>query len=88
MRRTGEGNGTLRVLVAVDGRRVEQADELILDRLRRRAGDLLRHDAAAQTAEGIDILGESFRGEDATVMIGHDGLEQWLDLDQMRTGFF
>ena len=78
----------LQVCVAVDGRRVEEADELVLDRVGRCARDLLRDDAATQTAEGIDFFGQSFGGEDATVVLCYDGLEAWVDLDQMSACFF
>ncbi len=73
---------------AAAGQRVEEGDELVLDGLGGGAGDLLRHDAAAQAAEGVDFFGEAFGGEDAAVVLGDDGLEAWVGFDQVRACFF
>lgn len=80
--------GPLVAVVAGRRRRVEEAYELVFDRIGRCAGHLLRDDAAAQTAEGVDFFGEAFGGEDAAVVLCYDGLEAWVDFDQMRAGFF
>lgn len=81
----------LRALTAaatIDGQRVEEGDELVLDGLGGGAGDLLRHDATAQAAEGVDVFGEAFGREDAAVVLGDDGLEAWVGFDQVRACFF
>lgn len=63
---------------------IEQRDELVLDALRRRAGDLLPADPRRQRAEGVDLLGEARGAEDCAGISVDDGLQAGLHGDEVR----